>query len=50
MFHADNVRTRRSNAGDAKLVSLPSDDEHEESDAELTSGGSDEDGSESESD
>ena len=40
------MRTRRSNAGDAKLVSLPSDDEHDESDAELTSGS---DGDESDS-
>lgn len=43
----DNVRTRRSNAGDANLVSMPSDDEQLESDADLTSGSNE---SESESD
>ena len=34
----DNVRTRRSNTGDVKLVSLPSEGEEEsEAEAELTS-------------
>lgn len=43
----DTVRTRRSNIGDTKLVSLPSGDEDgSEADAELTSG-SEEEGSES---
>lgn len=42
----DTARTRRSNIGDAKLVSLPSGDEESEAEAEVTSE-SDEEGSES---